>query len=165
MAGLARFALVGAFFLNLMGVAAEAGDLSILSKWAGKFPFDEIIGGKALWDQPPVQEAMLAAMGPKYYGLARKTVLKGPQAPVSANGKGTFVAWSCKAHDCGDNQINVFFDSVSGTAQVCLRMSDRSGKVQDLWLANGKARPLPREACQSKESDPFGPLKKFGAKA
>ncbi|MGH6934715.1 MAG: hypothetical protein ACRED2_00780 [Methylocella sp.] len=58
--------------------------------------------------------------------------------------------------------MTVFFDSASGSAQVCWRSSGgNSGKAQDLWLADGKARPLPANACDG-ENHPFALLKKFG---
>ncbi len=142
---------------------APAADLSDVARWAGKEPFTAVIGGKSLWNQKAVQGAMRAAMGERYYSLARKTLLSGPQAPVATNGKGAFVAWSCKAHDCGDNQISVFFDSAAGTAQACMRFAEGSGRVRDLWLSGGKARPLPAEACMSSGSDPFGLLQSYGS--
>jgi hypothetical protein len=44
--------------------------------------------------------------------------------------------------------MTVFFDSASGSAQVCWRRSGgNSGEAQDRWLADGKARPLPANAC------------------
>jgi hypothetical protein len=117
-------------------------------------------GGKSLWNQPGVQAAMRAAMGKRFFALSLKE-MHGPEGPVASDGKGLFAAWSCKAHDCGDNQMTVFFDSASGSAQVCCRSSGgNSGEAQDLWLANGKARPLPANACA--ENDPFAALKKFG---
>jgi hypothetical protein len=57
----------------------------------------------------------------------------------------------------------VFFDSASGSVQVCWRSSgNNSRKAQDFWLADGKARPLPANACGYGENDPFAALKKFG---
>jgi hypothetical protein len=59
--------------------------------------------------------------------------------------------------------MTVFFDSASGSAQVCWRSSGgNSGKVKDLWLADGKARPLPTDACGYGGNDPVADLKKFG---
>jgi hypothetical protein len=59
--------------------------------------------------------------------------------------------------------MTVFFDSASGSAQVCWRSSGgNSGKAQDLWLADGKARPPLANACGYSENDPFATLKKFG---
>jgi hypothetical protein len=149
---------------GLWCVAASAADLAAVSRWAGKYPSDKIVGGKSLWDQKGVQDAMHAALGERYFALARKTLLSGPQSPVAEGGNGAFVAWSCKAHDCGDNQISVFFDSTAGTAQACMRVSDRSGQVKDFWLADGEARPLAKEACLSTGNDPFALLKSFGLK-
>lgn len=157
-------AIVSAFLALLCCVPALAADLSDLPRWTGKEPFTKLVGGKSLWDQRGVQEAMRAAMGERYFSLARKTLLSGPQSPVAANGKGGFVAWSCKAHDCGDNQISVFFDSTAGTAQACMRVSDRSGGVRDLWLSAGTARPLGAEACLSSGNDPFALLQKLGSR-
>jgi hypothetical protein len=153
--------------LALLAIAcapARAADLSDVERWTGKEPSTKIVAGKTLWDQKGVQEAMRAALGERTFALARKTLLSGPQSPVAGDGHGAFVAWSCKAHDCGDNQISLFFDSTAGTAQACLRISDRSGRVEDLWLANGKARPLPTEACLSTGNDPFALLQAFGPK-
>jgi hypothetical protein len=71
-----------------------------------------------------------------------------PEAPVAANGKRFFVAWTCSnGDDCGGNNITIYFDSVAGVAQVCLRSEGSDGKVQDLWLANGEARPLAINGC------------------
>ncbi len=141
--------------------AAMAADLSTIGQWIDKNPSDKIADGKSLWDQPGVQAAMRAAMGETYFVRSQKE-MNGPEGPVASDGKGLFAAWSCKAHDCGGNQMTVFFDSAEGTAQVCWRSAGDGGKVQDLWLANGKARPLPINACGYGENDPFAALKKFG---
>jgi len=142
--------------------SASAADLSALPLWVGKYPYETLVGGKSLWNQKGVEEAMRAAMGRLYFSRARKALLSGPQSPVATDDKGAFVAWSCKAHDCGDNQISVFFYPGAGTAEVCLRVSDQAGKVQDLWLVDGKARPLVKDACLSTGSDSFALLKAFG---
>ena len=65
--------------------------------------------------------------------------------------------------DCGGNQMTVFFDSNKGSAQVCWRSSvSDDGEVHDLWLADGKERPLHMNACGFAEKEPFAALKKFG---
>ncbi|WP_036259837.1 hypothetical protein [Methylocapsa aurea] len=151
----------GAIFASLSCGICMAGDLTALRQWTGKYPADKIVAGKSLWEQPGVAAAMRAAMGAQYFALSRK-IMHGPEGPVADNGKGAVAAWSCKAHDCGDNQMSVFFDLGAGSAQVCWRAADRSGKVQDLWLAGGKARPLASNACLSQGDDPFATLKKFG---
>jgi hypothetical protein len=53
--------------------SASAGDLASLSRWVGKYPHETLVGGKSLWDQKGVEEAMRAAMGPLYFSRARKT--------------------------------------------------------------------------------------------
>ena len=162
MSEFARGLLPTAILAGLCCGAAMAADLSTVWQWTNKYPFDKIAGGKSLWDQPGVQAAMRAAMGKRFFALSLKE-MHGPEGPVASDGKGLFAAWSCKAHDCGDNQITVFFDSAAGTAQVCWRSSSTDGgKVQDLWLANGKAHPLPINACEHDDADPFAALKKFG---
>ena len=88
-----------------------------------------------------------------------------PEAPVAANGKRFFVAWTCSnGDDCAGNNITVYFDSVAGIAQVCLRSEGSDGKVQDLWLANGEARPLAINGCAVGEREPFASLKRLGGK-
>jgi hypothetical protein len=102
------------------------------------------------------------AMGKRFFALSLKE-MHGPEGPVAGDGKGFFAAWSCKAHDCGGNQMTVFFDSASGSAQVCWRSTSNGGEGQDLWLANGKTRPLLAiNACDYAEDDPFAAPKKFG---
>lgn len=160
----ARAGLVLGILVGLSGEPVLAADLSGVSAWVGKEPFTKITAGKTLWDQAGVQEAMREALGSRYFSLARKTMLSGPQSPVATDGKGVFVAWSCKAHDCGDNQISLFLDSAGGTAQACMRLADRSGRVQDLWLAEGKARVLGNDACLSSGDDPFSLLARYGAR-
>jgi hypothetical protein len=86
----------------------------------------------------------------------------GPEGPVASDGKDLFAAWSCNANDCAGNQMTVFFDSTAGSAQVCWRGSGDGGNVQDLWLTNGKARPLPTNSCGYRPRNPFAALKKFG---
>jgi hypothetical protein len=158
----ARNLLPAAILAGLCCGAATAADLSTVGQWTNKYPFNKIAGGKSLWDQPGVQAAMRAAMGKRFFALLRKE-MHGPEGPVASDGKGLFAAWSCKAHDCGDNQMTVFFDSASGSAQVCWRSSgSNSGEVQDLWLADAKAHPLPANACEYDDADPFAALKKFG---
>jgi hypothetical protein len=129
--------------------AAMAADLSTIRQWIDKNPSDKIGDGKSLWDQPGVQAAMRAAM----------------DDPVASDGKGLFAAWSCNADDCAGNQMTVFFDSTAGSAQVCWRGSGDGGNVQDLWLTNGKARPLPINSCGYHPRNPFAALKKFGGPA
>jgi hypothetical protein len=157
--------VASAFLAGVCCGPVLAADLADVTRWTGKEPFTKILGGKSLWDQKGVQEAMRAAMGEPYYSAARKGLLAGPQSPVAADSKGVFVAWSCKAHDCGDNQISVFFDSAAGTAEACVRLADRSGRVRDLWFSGGEARPLPAEACLSSGNDPFALLRKFGSRS
>jgi hypothetical protein len=156
--------LRGAVAASLCCEAAVAADLSMVSQWAGQYPSDEIIGGQPLWDQPGVQEAMRAAMG-KYYFSPLKKDRNAPEAPVVADGKGLFAAWICtNGDDCGGNNLTVYFDSGSARAQACLRSEDSDGKVHDLWLARGEARPLPINGCGIGERHPFASLTKFGEK-
>ena len=129
-----------------------AADLSTVGQWTNKYPFDKIAGGKSLWDQTGVQAAMRAAMGKRFFALSLNG-MNGPEGPVASDGKGVFGAWSCKAHDCGDNQMTVYFDSASGSAQVCWRSAGDN---------SGEARPVPTNACGYGENDPFATLKKFG---
>jgi hypothetical protein len=157
-----RSVLLAVILGGLSYGAAMAADLSTVGQWLNKYPTDETAGGKSLWDQPGVEEAMRAAMGDALFALSQKE-LHGPEGPVAGDGKGLFAAWSCKSHDCGGNQMTVFFDTVKGSAQVCWRGSDGDGgKVQDLWLADGKPRQLSLNACGFVEKDPFAALKKFG---
>jgi hypothetical protein len=157
--------LGGVFAACLCCKAALPADLSMVGQWAGQYPSDAIVGGKPLWDQSGVQEAVRAAMG-KYFFAPLKKDIHTPEAPVAADGKGFFAVWTCSnGDDCGGNNITVFFDSVAGNAQVCLRNSEVSGgRVQDLWLAHGEARALPINGCGIGERNPFASLKKFGAK-
>jgi hypothetical protein len=157
--GLLPAAIIG----GLCCGAARAADLSMVGQWEGKFPLEKIVNDKPLWDQPGVQAAMRAAMGERFFALSQKAT-HDPEAPVAGDGKGVFAAWSCNdADDCGGNQMTVFFDSAASTAQVCWRSSEGTGgKVQDLWLANGNARPLPMNGCGVGERDPFASLMKFG---
>jgi hypothetical protein len=160
----ARTLLGGVFAVCFCGGAALATDLSMVSQWAGQYPSDEIIGGQPLWDQPGVQEAMRAAMG-KYYFSPLKKDRNAPEAPVVADGKGLFAAWICtNGDDCGGNNLTVYFDSGSARAQACLRSEDSDGKVHDLWLAKGEARPLPMNGCGIGERHPFASWTKFGEK-
>jgi hypothetical protein len=157
-----RSVLLAVILGGLSYGAAMAADLSTVGQWLNKYPTDETAGGKSLWDQPGVEEAMRAAMGDALFALSQKE-LHGPEGPVAGDGKGLFAAWSCKSHDCGGNQMTVFFDTAKGSAQVCWRGSDGDGgKVQDLWLADGKPRQLSLNACGFVEKDPFAALKKFG---
>jgi hypothetical protein len=100
------------------------GRLSTVGQWLDKYPDETRAGGKSLWEQPAVEEAMRAAMGEHYFALS-KTELHGPEGPVAGDKKGVFAAWSCKSQDCGGNQMTVFFDSNKGSAQVCWRRLQR----------------------------------------
>ncbi len=154
--------VVPAAILGILCGAVMAADLSAVGQWLDKYPDETLAGGKSLWEQPGVEAAMRAAMGEHYFSLS-KTELHGPEGPVAGDKKGVFAAWSCKSHDCGGNQMTVFFDSNKGSAQVCWRSSSGDeGEVHDLWLADGKERPLPMNACGFAEKEPFGALKKFG---
>jgi hypothetical protein len=143
--------------------AAMAEDVSVVGQWKGKYPIEKIVNDKRLWDQPGVLAAMRAAMGERLFALSQKAT-HSPEAPVASDGKGGFAAWSCNdTNDCAGNNMTVFFDTAKGTAQVCWRSSGGvGGKVQDLWLAKGDARPLPINGCGVGEIDPFASLKKFG---
>ncbi|HUI20086.1 MAG TPA: hypothetical protein VLZ74_03475 [Methylocella sp.] len=162
----AKSLLLAALTGGLCCTAAMAEDLSVVGQWEGKYPLEKIANDKPLWDQPGVQAAMRAAMGEHFFALSQKAT-HGPEAPVTSNGKGVFVAWSCtEGDDCSGNNMTVFLDSSTGNAQVCWRGSDGiGGKVQDVWLANGTARPLPINGCGVGEKDPFSSLKKFGSPA
>jgi hypothetical protein len=157
--------LLGAAFAGLCGAAAAAADLSIIEKWTGQYPSDKIIDNKPLWDQPGVEAAMRAAMG-KLFLAPSQTERQAPEAPVTADGYGHFVAWAChNGDDCAGNNITVFFDTAADIAQVCLRRSEGTGgTVQDLWLAGGEPRALPINGCGVRERDPFAPLRKYGLK-
>jgi hypothetical protein len=156
--------LSGAWAACLCGGAAFAADLSTVGQWIGQYPSDKIVDGKSLWDQPGVEEAVRAAMGKYFLSPLQKGKLA-PEAPVAADGKGLFAAWICtNGDDCGGNNLTVYFDGGSGRAQVCLRSDDSDGKVQDLWLANGEARPLPMNGCGIGERHPFASLSKYGVK-
>lgn len=164
MAKLVRALLLYVCAAGLGSEAALAADLSMVGQWAGQYPSDEIAGGKPLWDQPGVQEAVRAAMG-KYYFAPLKKDKNAPETPVAADGKGMFAAWTCtNGDDCGGNNLTVYFDTGAGRAQACLRSEDKDGKVQDLWLADGVARPLPINGCGIGERHPFASLTKFGVK-
>jgi hypothetical protein len=143
--------------------AAMAEDVSVVGQWKSKYPIEKIVNDKRLWDQPGVLGAMRAAMGERFFALSQKAT-HSPDAPVASDGKGGFAAWSCNdTDDCAGNNMTVFFDTAKGTAQVCWRSSEGvGGKVQDLWLAKGDARPLPINGCGVGERDPFASLKKFG---
>jgi hypothetical protein len=104
---------------------------------------------------------MRAAMGKHHFALSQKE-MHGSEDVVGGDGKGLFAAWSHKAHDCGGNQMTVFFDTTNGSAQVCWRSTSIVGGNGDLWLADGKARPLSASAGGFAESDPFAAVKKFG---
>jgi hypothetical protein len=156
--------LGGAWAACLCGGAAVAADLSTVGQWEGQYPSDKIVDGKSLWDQPGVEEAVRAAMG-KYFFSPLQKDKHAPEAPVAADGKGLFAAWICtNGDDCGGNNLTVYFDGGSGRAQACLRSEDSDGKVQDLWLANGEARPLPINGCGIGERHPFASLSKYGGK-
>jgi hypothetical protein len=153
--------LRGVMLAGLCLGAVAAADLSIVAQWADKYPSDKIVDAKPLWDQPAVKAAMRAVMGNRYFRALRD--MHGPEGPMASDGKNRFAAWFCKSHDCGGNQLTVFFDSSAGNAQVCWRSRSGAGDgAQDLWLANGKARPLPVNACGYSEKNPFSSLKKFG---
>jgi hypothetical protein len=101
----------------------------------------------------------------KYFFAPSQKETSAPEAPVASDRNGLFAAWTCNnGDDCGGNNITVYFDQSAGNAQVCLRSSEGvGGKVHDLWLANGDARPLPINGCGVGEKHPFAPLQKFGA--
>lgn len=142
---------------------AAAADLSAVKQRMGEFPSARIIANKPLWDQPGIADALRAAMGEYFAKFAQRTA-NAPEYPVTGDGNGLFVAWSCNnSDDCGGNQMTVYFNTPTGIAQVCFRSSEGTGgKVQDLWLASGKARPLPINGCGVGQRDPFAPLKRYG---
>lgn len=145
--------------------SALAFDLSAVEQWTGQYPSDRLAGGKALWEQKGVEEAMRAAMGGRYFLPPQGDALA-PEAPVQSDGNSHYAAWTCSDRDdCGGNNMTVYFNSAAGIAQVCLRSSEGTGgRVHDVWLDGGGARPLPLNGCGVGERDPFGPLKKYGAK-
>jgi hypothetical protein len=157
----ARKLLPATILASIWWGAAMAADLSTIGQWIGKNPSDKIVDGKSLWDQPGVQTAMREAMGENYFVHSQKE-MNGPDGPVASDEKGLFAVWSCNANDCAGNQMTVFFYFPAGSAQVCWRGSGDGGNVQDLWLTNGKARPLPMNSCRYRARYPFAALKKFG---
>jgi hypothetical protein len=165
MSKLAGKLLWGAISAGLCCSAAAGADLSKVGQWTGQYPSDKIVNDMTLWEQPGVIEAMRAAMG-KHFLVPSQRDMHAPEAPVTSDGKGLFVVWTCNnGDDCSGNNMTVFFDQAAGSAQVCWRSSEGAGgKVQDLWLANGDARSLPINGCGVGERDPFAPLKRYGAK-
>jgi hypothetical protein len=86
-----------------------AADLSTVKQWVSQYPFEKILDGKPLWDQPGVQAAMRTAMGERFFALSQKAT-HSPEAPVASDGKGVFAVWSFNdADDCSGNNMTVFF--------------------------------------------------------
>ena len=89
--------------------------------------------------------------------------MHGADGPVASDGTGHFAVWSCKSHDCGGNQMTVFLQTPRlGPRRYAGVKRTKSGKVQDLWLSEGKTRPLAANACGYATKDPFAALKKLG---
>lgn len=157
--------VLGVMFAGIYCGAAAASDLSIVGQWIGQYPSDKMAGGKALWDQPGIQDVIRAAMGKHFAAFLQKDT-RAPEAPVQSDGNGLFAAWTCtNGEDCGGNNLTVFFDSSAGDAQVCWRSSEGAGgTVHDIWLANGNERPLPINGCGVGQRDPFASLKRYRVK-
>ncbi|HTV32784.1 MAG TPA: hypothetical protein VME69_06735 [Methylocella sp.] len=146
------------------GGPAFAEDVgAVVSQWVGKYPLEKIVNDKSLWEQPAILAVLSAAMGTRFFAALEKA-RHGPEAPVAADGKGHFVAWSCnETEDCSGNNMTAYFNAADGAAEVCWRSSDGADSpAKDLWLAKGEARPLPLNGCGIGDKDPFASFKRYG---
>jgi hypothetical protein len=101
-------------------------------------PFDALVGGKSLWDQPAVVTGMKTAMGSLF--AERSALLTGPATSVlgataagpvkSASAADRVVANSCQQDDCDEHTMTVFFDIAKNRVHVCLH----STTEQKLWF-------------------------------
>ena len=106
--------------------------------WVGKYPFDKI-GGKTLWES--LGQTLDATIGAKLAGTIRRGW--GPETIV-VQAEGWVIALSCKAHDCGDNQVTVAI-SPSGRVIACTFVKHE--RDRGTWHAAGRQPVALNQAC------------------
>jgi hypothetical protein len=133
------------------------GSLQAVKSWApangeSHVPFDKLVGGKNLWDQPAVIEAVRSAMSPSFLPQLSE-LLDGPAGPVEvdAANPNILVAGGCQDHDCDQNNFRLAFDLASNTVLgVCMHdVNEITGEQLDRWFAKGNVGDLPANTCTS----------------
>jgi len=108
------------------------------TSWVGKYPFDKI-AGKTLWES--LGQTLDATIGAKLAGTIRRGW--GPETVV-VQAEGWVIALSCKAHDCGDNQVTVAI-SPSGRVIACTFVNDE--RDRGTWREAGRRPVALNQAC------------------
>ncbi|MBK8174421.1 MAG: hypothetical protein IPK66_03810 [Rhodospirillales bacterium] len=123
-----RISLV-AFSAIFLASWAAASDLPSAAQWQGKYPFDLKPG---FYENAALRDAGTRMLGAKAY----KDILLGwnTAAPILAEG-GTLMAWSCKPHDCGENNQATLIDG--DAVRICIYQ-----KSKITWYVPDNARPL-----------------------
>ncbi len=129
-------AALSALIAFALPAAAQAVDARA---WVGKYPFDKI-GGTTFW--VALGDRLDGTVGPQLARAIRDGW--GPQTPVRFH-DGWTIAWICKAHDCGNNNVTVAIDA-NGRMVACIERSDEKPPIR--WQEIGH-RVVPQEkACQ-----------------
>jgi predicted secreted Zn-dependent protease len=129
-------AFLSALIAAAVPAASQAADPTA---WVGKYPFDEI-GGATFW--VALGDRLDSTVGPALAQTIRAGW--GPQAPVKFR-DGWTIAWVCKAHDCGDNNVTVAINA-HGRMVACIER--RGEKPPIRWQELGY-RVVPQdESCK-----------------
>lgn len=135
------FALLSALIAATVPAMARATDPA---SWVGRYPADQI-GGATFW--VALGDRLDSTVGPELAQLIRDGW--GPEAPVKFR-DGWTIAWVCKAHDCGDNNVTVAINA-HGRMVACIERSDEKPPIR--WQELGY-RVVPQdEGCKG---DPLG---------
>lgn len=90
--------------------AAEPSLYDLLKEPAYRTAFEQMLGGEAV--APWITTFVETGNG-----------VTAPSTPVTVEGQDDIVAWVCKPHDCGDNQLYVLFSPGAATAWAMLKVA------------------------------------------
>jgi len=139
-------------------VPSQATDVTdAVHAWMGKWPNEPfnaqpVQGPKpskdhrTFWQVPGTRAGLEAAIGKKRAALVIGVWTVGDDLKMAGPRWATYA--TCKPHDCGDNEADVFIDTVSGRFNVCW-----TERAQSQWLAPGQpAVALGEYKCKAPDS-------------
>lgn len=134
--GILRGALAGIVLAAASVTAATAADLSALSAWKGKYPWDKV-GGQAFFEVPALKQAIAEAVGNGTIVAGMERLLDGGPAGEIEEFDGRLIAWVCKQHDCGANNWSVIVAPKSGDVTICL-FDETRNEGHSVWYRKGE---------------------------
>lgn len=158
--GFLRGALAAATIAIAGTTAAAAADLSALSAWQGKYPWDKI-GGHAFFEVPALRQAIADAVGDgKIVAGMMKLLDSGPAGEIEGF-DGRLIAWVCRQHDCDASNWSLIVTPSSGDVLICLFDESRNGG-RPAWYRKGQKPVVAGSGCPQDAQDAPAALREAG---